>query len=67
MNRQSQTDIILAHLKTGAKLTPRDAFRLFGCLALHSRVAELRARGHLIHCRMVYEGASHWGEYSLAA
>lgn len=61
----SQCDKILAALKRGAKLTPLKAFTRYGCLALHSRAAELRRRGYAIRCRMVTVGDKRVGEYSL--
>lgn len=61
----SQADKILAYMKAGNTITPRDAFRLFDCLALHSRIAELRGRGIAITCTMKTVGKKHFGEYSL--
>lgn len=49
----SQNDRILAHLLTGLTLTPAQAYEMFGTLALHSRIAELRARGEPIACNML--------------
>ena len=62
----SQNARILAALKRGRKLTPLRAFLQFGTLALHSRIAELRARGHAIKCRMVNKGRIKHGVYSIA-
>lgn len=61
----TQSDAVLAHLRSGKTLTPRDAYLLYGCLALHSRAAELRAAGHDIHCRIVVNGRQRYGEYKL--
>jgi len=63
----SQADAILAHLRAGNTITPAEAYSLFGCLALHSRIAELRERGHVIACRIVQAGRKHFGEYRIAA
>lgn len=41
----SQNDAILAHLQTGASITPLEALRLCGCLRLSERVRELEAQG----------------------
>lgn len=38
----SQCAEILAHLQAGNTLTPLEAYEKFNCLALHSRIAELR-------------------------
>lgn len=52
-------------MQQGFSITPRDAFRMFDCLALHSRIAELRGRGHVIVCTMRTVGKKHFGEYRL--
>lgn len=49
----TQSNAILAYLETGATLTPMEAFQMFGCLALHSRAAQLRNEGHLVACRII--------------
>lgn len=62
----SQASRILAHLEAGNTITPREAYELFGTLALHSRISELRERGNRIECQMQSDGRTHWGEYFLA-
>jgi len=49
----SQCEAILQHLEAGNTLTPAQAYELFGTMVLHSRVSELRGRGHDIHCEMI--------------
>lgn len=49
----SQCERILEHLLEGNSLTPAQAYAKFGTLALHSRAAELRERGHRIVCTLV--------------
>ena len=44
----SQNARILAHLRDGLPLTARTAYERYGTMALHSRIAELRARGEPI-------------------
>jgi len=61
----SQNQVILEHLRAGKDLTPLQAFELCGTLALHSRVAELRAAGHPIDCELVQENGKTVGRYSL--
>ena len=61
----SQSDAILAHLQSGATITPLDAFKLCGCLALHSRISELRERQYIIDCELVRVGRSNIGRYRL--
>lgn len=49
----SQTDMILAYLRTGESITPIEALDLFGCFRLGARIADIKARGYLIHTEMV--------------
>ena len=51
--KPTQCDAILAHLQAGHTLTADDAFRLCGTHVCHSRIAELRNRGHNIECQLV--------------
>jgi len=44
----TQCESVLAHLKRGEALTPLTAFQLYGTLALHSRISELREQGIMI-------------------
>ena len=62
----TQNATILSHLEAGNTITPRQAFALCGSLALHSRIAELRAQGHRIDMEMRTQGRMKWGEYWLA-
>ena len=62
----SQNETILSHLEAGNTITPRLAYTLCGSLALHSRIAELRAQGHRIDMAMRSQGRMKWGEYWLA-
>ena len=48
----TQNSAILAHLATGATLTPLQALRLCGTLRLGARIYELR-REHAIQSRLV--------------
>lgn len=61
----SQSDSILAYLQAGNTLTPLEALHRFGTLALHSRAAELREQGHLIHCELVTVNGKQVGRYSI--
>lgn len=62
----NQEDAILAHLQLGNVITPAEAYAMFGCLALHSRIACLRERGYLIPCVIRSRGRQRWGEYRLS-
>lgn len=61
----SQADTILARLQAGETITPARALELTGSLACHSRIAELRARGYRIECKMRTGNGRRWGEYRL--
>lgn len=41
-SRASQNAKILAHLQGGGRITSLEALRMFGCLRLASRIADLR-------------------------
>ena len=62
----SQCERILAHLEAGNTITPAEAYAMCGTLALHSRIAELRAQGIRIDMEMRSEGKRRWGEYWIA-
>ena len=61
----SQSANIWAHLEAGGTLTPLEAFQKFGTLALHSRIRELRERGHDIETEMITVGNKRVGKYSM--
>lgn len=63
----SQCEQILSVLITGRTITPVQAYERFGCLALHSRIAELREAGHRIACQIVTANGKRWGQYRLEA
>ena len=46
--RQSQADLILQHLESGATITAIEALSKFSCFRLAARIADLRRRGHNI-------------------
>lgn len=63
----SQAANIYAHMAGGKSITPLEAFQLYGTLALHSRIAELRERGHRINTEMIdLPNGKRVGRYSLA-
>lgn len=64
----TQCESIVDWLEQGFTLTPAEAYERFGTLALHSRIAELRTRGHLIDCELIKVPSGKWvGRYSLVA
>ena len=52
----NQTAAILAHLETGATLTPLEALDRFGCFRLGARIWDLRRAGWEIEATMVPVG-----------
>ena len=44
----SQTQQILAHLKSGKSITPLEALNDYGCFRLGARIYELKQDGHTI-------------------
>lgn len=48
----SQSSAILAHLQSGRCLDPMTALTRYGTMRLAARVAELRAQGHRIECKL---------------
>ena len=52
----SQSEAILAHLRTGEALTAYTALQLFGCLRLAARIDELRRRGEPIRTEQIVVG-----------
>lgn len=61
----SQSDDILAYLKTGASLTPLEALSRFGCLRLAPRCLELREAGYRIETTIRRNGRKYYAEYRL--
>ena len=61
----SQSDEILAYLKTGATLTPLEALSRFGCLRLAPRCLELREAGYRIETTIRRNGRKYYAEYRL--
>ena len=61
----SQCDTLLLAMRAGHVITPLVAYKLTGSLACHSRIAELRERGHDIRCEVKRDGQSKYGCYTL--
>ena len=61
----SQCDLVLEMLERGEPVTPATVHERTGSYAAHSRIAELRERGHDIICTVKRNGRSKWGSYSL--
>lgn len=52
-NRQSQEELILAHLKSGKSITPIESLNLYGCLRLGARIWDLGQKGYHIVSKMI--------------
>ena len=61
----TQCDRILEFMRQHGKITPAEAYERLGCLALHSRISELRGKGYAISTKIRTRGLARWGEYSL--
>ena len=61
----SQNQAILQHLEAGNTITPAEAYALCGSLALHSRIAELRAQGYKVEMTLRHDNGKNYGEYFL--
>lgn len=53
--------------KKGARITPMDALRRFGCFRLSARIADLRVDGNKIFSHMVERNGKHVAEYYMGA
>ena len=61
----SQRSQILAALKAGRRITPKDAMRDYACMRLGARIYDLKQAGHDIHRRIISDGDKHYAEYWL--
>ena len=62
---KSQCDQVLEMLRAGGYVTPATIYEQTGSLAGHSRIAELRDRGHAIRCDVHHCGRTKYGVYTL--
>ena len=56
----TQNRLILAYLKNGGAMTPKDALNLFGCLRLSARIFDLREQGWPIDMEYIQVGPKTW-------
>lgn len=64
--KPSQSDLILAYLKTGQTLTPLEGLRLFNCLSVSQRIGNLIKAGHPIERSRVKTESNKWvASYSM--
>lgn len=66
LRRQTQIELILAHLKSGRSITPLDALKLYGCFRLGARCHELKKMGYDIKTELVeVSGGARVARYTL--
>lgn len=65
MSVDSQTAMILGHLRSGKSITPLDALDLFGCFRLGARIYDLRQSGHKIEKELIDVGGRWVAEYRM--
>jgi hypothetical protein len=64
----TQTELVLAALTKGEKLTPLDALRRFGCFRLGARIWDLKRAGYTISTEIIeVDGGARVARYSLGA
>ncbi len=56
MDRATQTQRILAHLKAGRTITPLEAMNEYGCFRLSARIYDLKQEGYRIDAERVDTG-----------
>ncbi len=61
----SQCSQLYQHMLDIGPITPLEAFKLYGTLATHSRIAELRERGIEIETTMIEVNGKRVGMYSI--
>lgn len=63
----SQNKDILNHMQEGRSITALQALSLYGSLALHSRISDLRQSGHEIKKEMIWvsKGQKRVGRYTI--
>ena len=61
----TQSDQILAHLKSGNSITPLEALNLFGCFRLGARILDLRKEGYDIQTEIIHSAGKHFAKYYL--
>lgn len=62
---ESQTNLILKHLKKGKTINPVQALTNFNCFRLAARISDLRRKGYNITTTMHKSRKKVWAVYSL--
>jgi len=61
--KDSQNQQILRHLQSGKAITQIDAFELFGCFRLASRIHDLRQQGYAIETQTTKSRNAEYATY----
>ena len=61
MKTVSQNELIYTHILAYGSITQKEAYDLYGCFRLASRICDLKRRGHNIG-RVMEEGQNRFGE-----
>ena len=64
----TQSEMILAHLKSGKPITPLEALKAYGVYRLGARIWDLKRQGHPIRLELVSDRKTkkHYASYRLA-
>ena len=61
MKTQAQTDRVIAHILAYGSISQLEAFQLYGCFRLASRICDLKRKGYNIG-KIMEEGKNRYGE-----
>lgn len=61
MKTMAQVDRVIAHILAYGSITAQDAYQLYGCMRLASRICDLKRKGYNIG-RVLEEGQNRYGE-----
>lgn len=66
MQEGTQCYLVLKHILEHGSITPAEAYRKYGILALHSRISDLRNTYLIpIDTKIKTKKGKHWGVYSI--
>lgn len=61
----SQSQLILSHLKSGKSINPIEALNKYGCFRLSARIYDLKKSGYVIRTEIIEENGKDFAQYSL--
>ena len=62
---ETQSKLILEHMKRYDDITPLEALEMYGCLRLSARIWELRKKGYIIETDAVRRNGKCYAKYIL--